>query len=120
MSQERLGAGSAKAKRLGRILMAGAAAILLAVGWLSLEDLRANRAVKVVHSTIPNAVGTGEVEVLKRLARGERIDVGDLGKVAAFVEGRNDCSDFRLTTLLRASYSYGRTFSPEVEAKVRV
>ena len=103
MSQERLGAGSAKAKRLGRILMAGAAAILLAVGWLSLEDLRANRAVKVVHSTIPNAVGTGEVEVLKRLARGERIDVGDLGKVAAFVEGRNDCSDFRLTTLLRAS-----------------
>ena len=57
---------------------------------------------KVTHSTIPNATDTGEVDILKRVARGERIGVGDLDKVAAFVTGRNDCSDFRLITLLRA------------------
>jgi len=92
---------------------------LVAAGWTIVEDQRANGAMAIVRSTIPNATDTGEVDLLKRLARGGQIAPGDLAQVEAFVGGRNDCSDFRLITLLRAAYAYGSGFTPEVEARVR-
>lgn len=104
---------------LAGILFAVVAALLLAVAFVTVQDARANRAVRVVRSVTVNAVDTGEVAALKRLAAGGRIEARDLESAIAFVRQRNDCADFRLITLLRARYAYGQAFSPEAEARLR-
>lgn len=120
MAEDGVRARTTKAGRLVPILASAAGAtLLLAATWITVEDALANRAIRVAHSATPNAVDTGEVGVLKRLAAGGRIEAGDLDGAAAFVLGRNDGSDFRLITLLRAAYGYGQAFSPAASARAR-
>ncbi|MDQ1287889.1 MAG: hypothetical protein QG622_1454 [Actinomycetota bacterium] len=97
----------------------GLVVLALATGWVTAQDHEANQKIEILRSATRDAVRTGEVEVLKRLASGGRIEAADLADVAAFVASRGDGSDFRMATVLRAAYSYGGTFPPEVERAVR-
>lgn len=106
-------------KRLTLIAAITIAAVGSAASWITFEDYRANRAIEVVQSDTPNSAVTGEVELLKRLVRGESIATNDLAAVVAFVDARNDGSDFRTITLLRAAYAYGASFEPAVEETIR-
>jgi hypothetical protein len=96
-----------------RLAVAATAAFAVAViGAMTVADYRSNRAVMVLHSAMANATDTGEVSLLKRLAAGGRGGVSDLAKAIAFAAGGNDCSDFRLITLLRALYAHEAQLPP--------
>jgi hypothetical protein len=107
------------ARRAVQALLIAAAAALLLGAVVTILDWCTNRAIVTLHSRTPNATDTGEVRVLQRLVGGGTISRDDLDDVLAFVRERNDGSDFRLTTLLRAAYAYGHTFTPEVEEVLR-
>lgn len=107
------------AKRVRRrILVAVLVIVLVPTGLTAVEYYR-NSQLATVHSTTANAVVTGEVDVLRQLEAGGTVGVHDLDEVAAFVEGRNDGSDFRLVTLLRILYSHERVLSRPVLDRLR-
>jgi hypothetical protein len=100
----------------GLLILAAATA---AAAVVTVQDLRANRAVEVSRSTVANATDTGETALLQRLAAGGQADTADLAPSLAFIDAHNDCSDFRLATLLRARLAYGSAFSQEAQARLK-
>src|SRR5688572_19627805 len=74
------------------------AGLLAAAIWTTIADFQVNKATQTLRSKIANAIATGEVAALQRLARGETINEGDLVDAIAFVKGQNDGSDFRVIT----------------------
>src|ERR1041384_18203 len=93
--------------------------LLVVVAWVTVEDVRYNNAVQVLHSRIENAVDTGEGRVLERAAAGETIRAEDLADAMAFVKGESDGSDFRLVTLLRLRAGYGHRLEPAADSADR-
>ena len=110
---------SRRRRRVAAIIGLGVALVLLAAGCVTVEDIRSNGAIVVLHSRMDNATDTGEVGALKKAAAGATINAGDLSNAIAFVQGENDGSDFRLVTLLRLRYAYGNRLDPGASAALR-
>ncbi len=101
-------------KKLALIAALCVVAAVIGVAMVTtLADVRFNRAVIVHASTTSNATDTGETRALAQAAAGRRIEVSDVATAIAFVEARNDCADFRVTTLLRLLLAHEGALSPE-------
>lgn len=109
-----------RSRRLWQGVAAIAGAMLLVAGTLTALDYAENHApMRVYRSDLPNATDTGEVALLQRLSHGGTADVADLAAAMRFVQGGNDCSDFRLITLLRALYAHEGQFTPRARRALR-
>lgn len=82
----------------------------------TVSDVIFNREIVVRHSQTPNSADTGETRALVDAAAGVTIDTPRIAAALAFVDQRNDCADFRVTTLLRLLLAREQALTPSARA----
>jgi hypothetical protein len=95
----------------GIVLACAAALAAACAGWVAADRGR-NRRVTVARRTGPGS-GGGDVRVLLALHEGSAYRPEDVEQVCAYVDGRGDCADFAMTSLLRIMLDHRDGLRPE-------
>ncbi len=91
-------------------------ALLLAGVFFSLFlDFQANRHIQISPVKPSERIDTRENQLLWTLYQGQDIRLEDVRTIRKYVDGRYDCSDFRLQSVLRILYEYGDRLSPDIQ-----
>jgi len=77
-----------------------------AIAAAAVSDSKTNQSYTKIPSKPKEKLDIKVNEVLWKLDNGENVDFSDLDDTLAFIEGRYDCSDFRLQSLLRILYRH--------------
>ena len=106
-------------KRKRRWALIAAAVLLVGIAGTFGFDAAANGAYRKIPSDPKEPMPSHVDELLRKLSDGQAIDAKGFDTTFAFVNGRYDCSDFRLQSLLRILYLYEDRLDEATRGKIR-
>jgi hypothetical protein len=96
-----------------KLLLLSGLAVLLVFGPLICDAYR-NYRTPVARSLPAHPMRTRENDLVFQLAHGQAITLDEIKNIRTYVDGRYDCSDFKLQSSLRMLYRYHAALSPEM------
>jgi hypothetical protein len=82
-------------------------------------DFYTNNTIKIVSSQPSSKIDTKENLLLWQLANSQPVNPSDIQNIRKYVDGRYDCSDFRLPSILRIIYEYPDRLSNDIKQQIR-
>jgi hypothetical protein len=82
-------------------------------------DFYKNSRIQMVASKPSQKIDTQENLLLWQLANGQPVNLSDIKNIRRYVDGRYDCADFKLQSILRIIYEYQHLLSTEIKVEIK-
>ena len=105
-------------KLLLKMMAVVAMILLFVVGWIVTDVIRNNK-IKRVKARPEEKLSSKSNEILFALQKDQPVNWNDMDDTYKYVNGRYDCADFRLQSLMRILYDHHEKIDPEAKEKLK-